>query len=66
MQEMSIQGKEIKKLKEQWKNLQERKLKNDNSYIAELQKSHRLAQRIEFLESESVMVQTLVRAKENI
>jgi len=66
MQEMSIQGKEIEKLKDQLKNLQEQKLKIDNSYVAELQKSHRLAQRIYFLESESVMAQNLAQAKENI
>ena len=40
-------------------------MKINNSYVAELQKSHRLTHRIEFLESDSVMAQTLAQAKEN-
>ena len=66
MEEISIKGKEIEKLKAQFENIQEQKLKINNKYVVELQKSHRQTQRIEQLENESVMAQTLAQANENI
>ena len=63
---MSIQGKEIKKLKYWLKNLRDQKLKIDNSYVAELPKFHGISQRIEFLESELAMDQNLAHSKENV
>lgn len=66
MDDLSIRVQESEKLKTQIKTLQAQKLKIDNSYLAELQKSHRLTQRIEQLENEFVMAQTLAQAKECI
>lgn len=66
MEYLSIRGKEIEKLKTQLKTLQDNKLKIDNSYITELHKSHRINQRIEQLENEYVMAQTLAHDKECI
>ena len=42
MDDLSIRGQEIEKLKGQLKTLQEHKLRVDNSYIVEMQKSHKL------------------------
>lgn len=41
-------------------------MKIDNVYLSELQKTHRLTQRIEFLEHESYMAQKIAQAKETI
>jgi len=41
-------------------------LQIDNVYLAELQKAHRLTQRIEFLENQSVIGDTITQAKESI
>jgi len=66
MDDLSIRGQEIEKLKTQWNNLREKKLKIDNVYLAELQKTHKLTQKIEQLQNESIMAQTLAQAKEHI
>ena len=64
MEDLSIRGKEIEKLKSQLKNLQELKLKIDNVYVLVLQKAHRLNKRIKVLENEYVMAQTMAPTKE--
>jgi len=51
MEDLSTKGQEIKKLRTQLNNLQEKKLKIDNVYLAEIQKTHNLTHRIEFLEN---------------
>lgn len=63
---LSIKGQEIEKLKAQLNNLQEQKIKTNKAYLPELQKSHRLSQRIETFENESVISQTIAQAKESI
>ena len=59
MGDLSLRGQEIEKLKAQLHNLQEHKIRIDNAYVAEIQKSHRLTQRIDTLENESTIYQAL-------
>lgn len=59
MGDLSLREQEIEKLKAQLHNLQEHKIKIDNAYREEIQKSHSLIQRIDNLENESVIAQTL-------
>lgn len=66
MEDLSIQGQKIEKLKAHIKTLKEKKLKIDNSHVEELHKSHRLTQKIEQLEIKSVKAQTLAQTKDNI
>lgn len=66
MGDLSLRGHEIENLKAQLHNLQEQKIKIDNAYVAEIQKSHMLTERIDTLENESTISQTLSQAKENI
>jgi len=46
--------------------METQKINNDTLYVEEMQKSHRLTRRIEELENESLMAQTLAQAKEKI
>ena len=66
MEDMSIQGEEIKKLQEEVKNLQEMKSMFQASHQAEMHKSQRLSQKLQQLEKETAMEKTLAQAKENI
>lgn len=65
MENMSIKEHEIEKLTAKMNNLQQ-KIEVDIVYLAELQKTHRLTQRIEYLENKSIMADTMAQAKENI
>jgi DNA repair ATPase RecN len=66
MEDMSIQGEEIKKLQEEVKNQQELKSMFQASHQENMHKSQRLCQKLQQLEKVSVMVKTLAEAKENI
>lgn len=62
--DLSIRGQEIEKLKTQLKNFQEQKLKVESVYLTKLHKTNRLTHQFEQLKSESTMAQTLQQAKE--
>jgi hypothetical protein len=66
MEDMSIQGEEIRKLQEEVKNLQELKSMFQASHQEEMHKSQRLSQQLQQLEKETAMEKTLAQAKENI
>jgi predicted nuclease with TOPRIM domain len=66
MEDMSIQGVEIKKLQEEVKSLQEQKARIETCHQAEIHKSQRLNQRLQQLGKETTMANTLAQAKENI
>jgi hypothetical protein len=66
MEDMSIQGEEIKKLQEEVNNLQELKSMFQASHQEEMHKSQRLSQQLQQLQKETVMEKTLAQAKENI
>jgi hypothetical protein len=66
MEGMSLQGKEIRKLQEEVKNLQELKSMFQASHQAEMHKSQRLKQQLQQLQKETVMAKTLAQAKDNI
>ena len=55
MGDLSLKDKQIENLKAQLQILQEQKIKSDNAYAVELEKSHKLNERIEIYENESVM-----------
>ena len=63
---MSIQKQENQKLLQKFQNLELQKVKNDTKYLEEMQKTHKLQLKIQKLESESLMVDTLAHAKESI
>ena len=46
--------------------METQKIKTDTLYVEEMQKTHRLTRKIQELEDESLMAQTLAQAKENI
>lgn len=64
--ELSLQRQENEKLQKKFKNLETQKMKNDTLYLEEMQKTHRLTKKIQELQDESLMAQTLAQAKENI
>jgi hypothetical protein len=66
MEDMSIQGEEIRKLHEEVKNLQELNSMFQASHQAEIHKSQRLSQQLQLLGKETVMENALAQAKENI
>jgi hypothetical protein len=66
MEDMSIQGVEIKKLQEEVKTLQELKAMFQASHQEEMHKSQRLSQQLQQLGKETTMENTLAQAKENI
>jgi hypothetical protein len=66
MEDMTLQGEEIKRLQEEVKNLQKLKSMFQASYNTEMHKSQRLTQEIQKLQKETVMAKTLSEAKENI
>lgn len=66
MENMSIQGEEIKKLRHEVKVLQEKKLRLENSLLTEVQRSQTLSQRLQKMEKDSAMGNTLAQVKENI
>jgi chromosome segregation ATPase len=66
MEDMSIQGEEIRKLQEEVNKLQELKSMFQDSHPAEMHKSQRLSQQLQQLQKEIVMAKTLAQAKENI
>lgn len=66
MENMSIQGEEIKKLWEDVKVIQEQKTKYENFLLTEMQKSQRLTQRMQQIDKEFAMGNTLAQVKENI
>lgn len=65
-QELSIQKQENQKLLQKFQNLELQKVKNDTKYLEEMYKTKKLELRIQKFESESLMANTLVHAKENI
>jgi ParB-like chromosome segregation protein Spo0J len=66
MEDMTLQGEEIKRLQEEIRNLQKLKSMFQSSYNTEMHKSQRLTQEIQKLQKETVMAKTLSEAKENI
>lgn len=64
MDNLFLKEKEIAKLHAQGKVLSEKKIKIDNLYVAKLQKTHQLTQKIQQMQSESVMDHFLAKAKE--
>lgn len=66
MEDMSLQGEEIRRLQEEIENLQKVKSMFQSSYNTEMHKSQRLAQEIQKLQKETAMAKTLLEAKENI
>jgi hypothetical protein len=66
MEDMTLQGEEIKRLQEEINNLQKLKSMFQSSYNTEMHKSQRLTQEIQKLQKETVMAKTLSEAKENI
>lgn len=65
-QELSIQKQENQKLLQKFQNLELQKVQNDTLYLQEMQKTHKLELKIQKLESESLMANTLAHAKEII
>jgi len=66
MENMSIQGEEIKKLRHEVKFLQEQKAIFENSLLIETQRSQTLFQMLQKVEKDSAMRNTLAQVKENI
>jgi hypothetical protein len=66
MEDMSIQGEEIRKLQEEVRTLQELKSMFQASHQEEMHKSQRLSQQLQQLGKETAMENTLAQAKENI
>lgn len=66
LQELAIQKQVNEKLLEKFKNLETQKIKNDTLYMEEMQKSHGLGLKVQKLESELLMADTLAQAKESI
>jgi len=66
LQELTHQKQENERLHKKFKNLEAQKIKNDTLYVEEMKNTHRLNRRIEELQSESLMAQTLAQSKENI
>jgi DNA repair ATPase RecN len=66
MEDMSVQGEEIGKLREEVKSLQDLKSMFQSSYNTKINKSQRLSQEIQKLQNETIMAKTLSEAKENI
>jgi len=63
---LSLQRQENEKPQQEFKYMEAQKIKNDTLYVEEMQKTHKLTGKIEELENESLMAQTLAQAKENI
>jgi hypothetical protein len=63
MEDMSLQGEEIRKLQEEVKNIKELKSMFQAIHHVEMHKSQRLSQQ---LQKETVMAKTIAQAKENI
>jgi len=66
MEDMPLQGQEIKRLQDEINNLQQLKSTFQLSYNTEMYKSQRLKQELRNLQKETVMAKTLSEAKENI
>jgi hypothetical protein len=66
MEDMSLQGQEIKRLQDEINNLQKLKATFQSSYNTELHTTQRLKQELQKLQKETVMAKTLSEAKENI
>jgi hypothetical protein len=66
MEDMSIQGAEIKRLQEEVKSLQEQKSRVKNCHQKEIHKSQRHNQQLKQLGKETAMENTIAQAKENI
>ena len=66
MEDMSIQGEEIRKLQEEVNNLQEMNSIFQASHQEDMHKSQRLSQQLQQLGKETIMVNTLAQDKENI
>jgi DNA repair ATPase RecN len=66
MEDMTLQGAEIKKLQEEIQNLQKLNSTFQASYNTERHKSDKLKQELQQLQKEIVMAKTLSEAKENI
>jgi hypothetical protein len=66
MEDMTLQGQEIKRLQDEINNLQKLKATFQASYNTEMHKSQRLKQELQKLQKETVMAKTLSEAKENI
>jgi hypothetical protein len=66
MEDMSLQGKEIKILQGEINNLRKSKAMFQSSYNIDIHKSQRLKQELQKLHKETVMAKTLSEAKEKI
>jgi len=66
MQDMSLQKKEIKRLQDEIKNLQQLKSTFQSSYNVEMNTTQRLNLELQKLQKETIAAKTLVEAKENI
>jgi hypothetical protein len=66
MEDMSLQGEEIKKMQEEVKIFQDLKSMFKSSYNKEMHKSQILSQELQKLQKEIAMAKTLSEAKENI
>jgi hypothetical protein len=66
MEDMTLQGAEIRKLQEEIQNLQKLNSTFQASYNTERHKSDKLKQELQQLQKETVMAKTLSEAKENI
>jgi hypothetical protein len=66
MEDMTLQGQEIKRLQQEIENLQKMKSTFQSSYNTDMHKSQRLKKELQQLQKESIMSKTLSEAKENI
>jgi len=66
MENMTIQGEEMKKLKQEIKVLQEQSKRYENAYLTETQKTQTLSQRVQKMEEDYAMGKKLAQVKENI
>jgi hypothetical protein len=66
MEDMTLQGEEIKILQDEIKNLNKLKSMFQSNYNTEMHKSQRVIQELQNLHKETVMAKTLSEAKENI
>ena len=66
MEEMSLQGTEINRLKKEVENLQELKSSYQTNYNIERQTSENLKQEIQQLQKKTLAEKTLAESKENI
>jgi hypothetical protein len=66
MEDMSLQGEEVRKMKEDIKNLQEMKSMFQTSHHVEMHKSQRISKQLQQLQKETIMAKILAQAKETI